>query len=64
MLSNENTHTIPVFLVNGVYFPTQKLRFKMNDAQNRSYIEKDGVFGIVSKRLDGEYMKSKDGTDP
>ena len=28
MLSNTNTHTIPVFLVNGVYFPTQKLRFK------------------------------------
>lgn len=23
--------TIPVIIVNGVYFPTQKLRFKIND---------------------------------
>jgi hypothetical protein len=54
MLSKETTYSIPVFLVNGVYFPTQKLRFKMSDAQNRSYIERDGYFGIVSKRLEGE----------
>ena len=25
--------TIPVIVVNGVYFPSQKLRFKLNDPQ-------------------------------
>ena len=37
-------------MVNGVYFPQQKLRFKLSDAQNRQFLEEDGCFGVVSKR--------------
>ena len=33
--------TIPVFLVNGVYFPTQKLRFKISENSNRQLLEKE-----------------------
>ena len=43
------TKEIPVFLVNGVYFPWQKLRLKMS-AQNQSWLEEGGCFGVVSKR--------------
>ena len=50
--------TIPVFLVNGVYFPTQKLRFKISENSNRQLLEKEDYFGIVSKRLDGEDSKN------
>ena len=44
--------TIPVALVNGVYFPTQRLRFKINDASRRQVfnIRVGGFYGIVTKR--------------
>jgi hypothetical protein len=42
--------TIPIALVNGVYFPTQRLRFKVNDPSRQIFNLKDGFYGIVSKR--------------
>lgn len=49
--------TIPVALVNGVYFPSQRLRFKVNDPSKQIFNMKDGYYGIVSKRFqqDGKY---------
>ena len=44
--------TIPVAQVNGVYFPGQKLRFKINDPGRKFFFDKEGFFGIVSKRTD------------
>lgn len=55
--------TIPVIVVNGVYYPSQKLRFKLNDPQlnfciypsfNQRFLESfsEKSFGIVSKKSD------------
>lgn len=43
--------TIPVALVDGVYFPFQRLRFKVNDPSKQIFNMKDGYYGIVSKRF-------------
>lgn len=43
--------TMPVALVNGVYFPGQRLRFKVNDPQKQVYNMRDGHYGIVGKRF-------------
>ena len=40
--------------MNSVYFPGQKLRFKINDPSKKLFLEKDGFFGIVSKRKGDE----------
>jgi len=44
--------TIPVAMVNGVYFPSQKLRFKINDTSRRQIfnIRDGGFYGIVTKK--------------
>jgi hypothetical protein len=56
--------TIPVIVVNGVYYPSQRLRFKLNDPNMNfrkittllpileSFNER--YFGIVSKRSDSD----------
>lgn len=49
-MTSSQTTTIPVALVNGVYFPTQRLRFKVNDPSRQIFNLKDGFYGIVSKR--------------
>jgi hypothetical protein len=52
-MTTEKT-TMPVALVNGVYFPTQRLRFKVNDPSRQIFNLKDGYYGIVAKKQDGE----------
>ena len=48
------TSTIPVALVNGVYFPTQRLRFKVNDPSRQIFNLKDGFYGIITKKSNKE----------
>ena len=52
--------TIPVALVNGIYFPTQKLRFKVNDPSRQIFNLRDGMYGIVSKRQVDEVSSEKE----
>ena len=49
---------MPVALVNGVYFPGQRLRFKVNDPQKQAYNMRDGYYGIVGKRFPSDLNKS------
>ena len=44
--------SIPVALVNNVYFPSQKLRFKVNDPSRHIFSIRDGAYGIVSKKAE------------
>ena len=37
----DHIKTIPVAQVNGVYFPGQKLRFKINDPSKQLFLSKD-----------------------
>ncbi len=55
------TLSIPVALVSNVYFPSQKLRFKVNDPSRHIFSIRDGAYGIVSKKLEdtGPYELSQ-----
>ena len=41
--------TIPVALVNGVYFPGQMLRFKVNEPSKAFFSASDKHYGILAK---------------
>ena len=51
-MQSQKRETIPVALVNGVYFPSQRLRFKVNDPSKQIFNMRDGFYGIVSKRFE------------
>jgi hypothetical protein len=47
---DSETFTLAIATVNGVYFPGQRLQFKIKDPSRRLNLNSDKRFGIVSRK--------------
>ena len=52
--------SLPVAMVNNVYFPSQKLTFKINDPTQKILSLKQGFYGVVAKKSENGLKSSLD----
>lgn len=55
---NQKDFKLPILIVDNVYFPTQRLRIKVDDSNSLLKNYQGNKFGIVSKNKDMSYRST------